>query len=1016
MRRFLTIISVLLSSIPFIHADTVWKCDFEDSIECSLWTLNPAVNAQMNNKWYIGRSGNFSPNGENGLYISCNGGDSAIYSADQSGWVIAHRSLTVPQGKYQLCFNWRAMGKSTGADRLYVCWVPDADKKVLNSGEGENTPQWVEQYRLDTTRLTLAIGWQYIKIPYTSDGQPGRLVFIWNNKATTVINPPACVDNIEILPEDSCQAPTDIYHTAAAGVVHLGWKGAADYYSIQSYDLRSGQWRVYENQVDTIMDISDLSEGVHSFYIRSHCGDGYSPWSVYTRFIVFAGTRCIDYMCLSDKNCLTGKILGNPDIHKGGTVTANFLHQCVDYGYADKYSRHTVHYMEGEFDPRTNYKVRTIPEGELASVRLGNWNTGAESESVVYDLFVEAGTSDVLRIKYAVVLDSPVEPHELNEQAHFTLQILDYRGRVLDPECSSADFAAAKGNMEGWGYTAGIIDDAYTYYRDWTEIAVSLRQYVGQNIKVQLTTSDCTQGGHFGYAYFTLGCESGELQGMTCGESNTTFTAPDDFRYRWYREDDPDNTLSREQTFHIEPNDTMLYIVDVINKRPNLSGSECSYQLEALGLPRFPVAKATYTHSPSNCTNYVIFNNQSYVRLHNELRKDNQDIVSTIPLDGVSWDFGDGTTSTSSEAYLTHAYPKEGGHFHVVLRAYMSGGKCEDSTIIDLDLPDISTMEHVETKHICAGQSYKYNNLNYFESFSDTVVTRTEAGCDSLYIFQLFVHDQQLQHRDTVVCESEFPIRFNDSGHNIAIDHPGKHVIHDTTRYATDCECESTIEWNVLSDTTLQVLSEDTVVVCPDDGYLTIPYSIMAGRMDSICLRMSAPAIRAGFDDIYCFALDEQIDIALPDTLHAGRYNAMLEFVTPKCEASAIPIVFVVSYPASVLAQKGNNGWVGVLDKEAERYGFVFYQWYRDGKPIQGAHSSYYPTSTDDRGHTYSVRISTIADPEGIMSCPITYGVETALEELTLYDLPYTCKIFLDGQLIIIHQGHYYTAQGIILK
>lgn len=1019
MRYFLTILSLLASSC-FLRANAVWTCNFEDSAECSQWVLNPVANTniKLDNKWYIGRHGNFSPDGENGLFISCTGGDTATYSADKAGWVIAYRPLTIPQGNYQLCFNWRALGKATGADRLYICWVPDSDNKTLNSGDGATIPQWVTQYRLDTTRLTQVIGWQYIKIPYNSDGQPGRLVFVWYNAATNAVNPPACVDNIEILTNNSdCQEPTDICHTAVGGVVHLGWKGTADYYSMQSYDHRSGTWRIYENLTDTATDITDLSEGVHSFYIRSYCGDEYTPWAVYTRFIVYEGIRCIDYMCLSDKNCLSGNISGNAGVHsQGGTNTSSFIHKCYDYGYADKFSRHTIHYMDGEFDPRTDYKLRTIPEGELASVRLGNWNVNGESESIIYDLFVEAGMSDVLRIKYAIVMDSPLQQHEVNEQAHFTLQILDSHNRVLNPECSSADFAAAKGNMEGWFHTTGITEDAYTYYRDWTEIAFSLRQYVGQNIRVQLTTSDCIHGGHFGYAYFTLGCESGELQGMSCGESNTTFTAPDNFHYRWYREDDPDKTLSEEQTFHIEPNDTMLYIVDVINKRATESGVECSYQLEALGLPRFPVAKANYTHTPANCTNFVIFNNLSYVRLHNEMRTDNQDIVSTLPLDGVMWDFGDGTTSTAPDAYITHAYPTKGGHFHVVLHAYMSGGKCEDSTVIDLNLPDISIMEHVETKHICAGQSYNYNGLNYFESFSDTVITRTETGCDSIYIFQLIVHDQELQHRDTFVCEYEFPIRFNDSGQDIVIEHPGKHVIHNTTMYASDCQCESTIEWNVLSDTTLRVLSEDTIMVCPDNGYLTIPYSVLAGRMDSICISMSDAAIKAGFEDMYCFARDEEIEISLPDDITTGRYFATLDFVTPKCEASPIPIIIVILYPASVMAQKGNNGWVGILDKEAERYGFVSYQWYRDGEPIPGAQSSYYPTSTDDRGHTYSVRIFTTSDLEGIMSCPVTYGVETALEELTLHTLPQTCKIFIDGQLIIIHQGHYYTAQGSLLK
>lgn len=44
----------------------------------------------------------------------------------------------------------------------------------------------------------------------------------------------------------------------------------------------------------------------------------------------------------------------------------------VDKGYDNIESRHTIHYVKGETDPRTENKLKTIPDGEIASVRLGN--------------------------------------------------------------------------------------------------------------------------------------------------------------------------------------------------------------------------------------------------------------------------------------------------------------------------------------------------------------------------------------------------------------------------------------------------------------------------------------------------------------------------------------------------------------------------------------------------------------------------------------------------------------------
>lgn len=52
-------------------------------------------------------------------------------------------------------------------------------------------------------------------------------------------------------------------------------------------------------------------------------------------------------------------------------------------------------------------------------------------------------------------------------------------------------------------------------YRNWTTVAVDLRNYVGQNITVESTVHGCTKMQHFGYAYFNASCLKSEVQPET---------------------------------------------------------------------------------------------------------------------------------------------------------------------------------------------------------------------------------------------------------------------------------------------------------------------------------------------------------------------------------------------------------------------------------------------------------------------------------------------------------------------
>ena len=206
----------------------------------------------------------------------------------------------------------------------------------------------------------------------------------------------------------------------------------------------------------------------------------------------------------------------------------------VDYGPASIESRHTIHFDKTEVEPRTGGMAKTIPEGELASVRLGNWYNQNQAERIEYSFKVDTINYPVLLLKYLCILEAP--GHDDKANPRFKLDIL-IGGTSID--CGHADFncndvynkttkqllpGAAE---QGWHITSKDVSQtsADIIWKEWTTVGVNLKnpEYQGKTLTVRLTTHDCTQGAHCGYAYFTLSCSDGKLKGMKCGTINPVF-------------------------------------------------------------------------------------------------------------------------------------------------------------------------------------------------------------------------------------------------------------------------------------------------------------------------------------------------------------------------------------------------------------------------------------------------------------------------------------------------------------
>ena len=962
MKRLIGILLLLLS-VCAVNAQTLtsYSCDFEDAAENAQWQCNVGPRASFcKNHWYIGAAGSFGPGSTRGMYIGTGTGADTLkneYSNTlQWEFITSYRQLNLADGTYTLVFDWQAFGNDN--DALYVAWVDGATTQIIsnyNVRANINPPA----YCVASNKFNAAASWQSTSMTFTvSGGQGGKLVLLWYNpKGTGPKNPPAAVDNISIF-QGTCAAPTNVAYNPNTRAVT--WSGNAGTYDVMVYNSYTKTTDYYPSIQGNSLSLAALSEeGMFYFYVRSVCDAvRHSEWTFTSIFVWIKGARCIDYMDLGTNSsyagmCYTGEFDDFIRYNRQGTPGK------VDNGPADPNSMHTLHIDRGEYDPNATVAggLRTVPAGEIASVRLGAYTSSGLSARVEYKYHVQAGMSDLLDLKYAVLLKSGGHGSSLSDSdmnPTFTLNILDGSGREVDG-CSQRYFVAGYGGTGKWHQENDL------YWCDWDQVTVSLRQYIGQTLTIRLTSTRCSFDTHYAYAYFTIGCRGGDLQGIACGDFSTDhFEAPEGFNYRWYRADDPTRQVrGTNRIFNIDRDDPNIYLVDMIDQ----NNPQCYYVLEANPNPRFPQARAEVTRTRSaNCQNIVDFSQTSCVVRINRQTLDS--IETTDPIESVVWDFGDGSEPVESlDAVMSHAFPAEGGEFDVQISASMSSGVCVDTKTIHVSLPSLITPDTHDSVHICGEGIDRV----------DSVATVNEHGCTVYAIHHTFYHPIFDTLYSEHMCE----------GGRYLFPGDGKYYtssIDTTLKLKSQYDCDSLIRLNLVVDPKLIVEYPSNVGVCLEENYFELPYEVTSGMMDSIKVYFSERDQELGFDSCYGFAYGENIRIALPDNLYPNNYQLKVEFGGDRCRMDIQYVTMQAKYKPSIVMQ--NDGFIALQNKDYNGgYDFVQYEWFKDGILVE-SEAAYVPTEPYDVGSTFVIRLRRRDESYFVESCPIEYNPRTALEDV----------------------------------
>lgn len=994
IQNFCLILTVFLVVAQDLKSQMIYSCDFENATDRAAWTLNSKPvnrpNLALENNWYFGAPGQFGTAGQYGLYIcSDTTTGKPIYQGTGNMFVTAYVDLpALTATPHTIRFDYRLAGSVTA--KLDVWWVPQTVNPVSNNSPAPNYGGSKNGVKLASSLYGSAT-WKcfnYVFTPGTTMTAPGRLVFVWISSAGAANPPSACIDNIELFQGEGCTpAPTSLAYNDRMKL--FSWSGSAAQYEVCSYNQTKDQLTPITtvNTTNAAMQFTD--EGHYDLYVRSVCPDGsHSQWVQMSHFAWIPGLRCIDFFDF-------GASLMNTGICYVGTHTNSTSHtsltfsntpQVVDLGSGSPQSMHTLHTDLGEIDPNTtvNGGLKTVPDGEIASIRLGAYTNSGEDARIEYKYRVPPGQVSLVDLQYACVLNSGGHGEE---NPFFQLEILDAKGRQI-PGCTHAYFVADQSGTAGSGWH----QEGDIFWCDWKKVTFSLNKYGGQMLTIRLTASRCIFDTHFGYAYFTLNCRDGGMQGISCGDFSTDhFKAPSgDFNYRWYYQTDTlrTNVLSEDSVFNISINSDTVYVLEVINKE-KVDGQYCSYELVADPNPRFPIAQVTresITHE--GCKNIVQYKNTSYVAVINRVTK--EPIVSDKDtIDNVIWDFGGLGELETLDSIVSFEFPAEGGQYIVTARASMSGGVCDSVWTDTLNLPDLTQQTVVTNVELCKGEKFTYHhpsgNIEITENFTDTVFGLNQYGCDALSITNVLFHDTaRYTLSDTTICYG------------------------DTICLEGDC-FDQLVSGN-LYHPLRTALGCDSLVILPVTVMPEVAPSIVLTQMSETVMNSTVEFKGSGWSYYTINGGEQKYDSIIFRGLDAGSYEVTF-YNEIGCDSTT---TFDLLAPClrDLIFQRWNDV-LSIKNPESQdpqmnsgrTLKFLSYQWKKNGVDIENATKSYYYEEgglTIGAHYTCVVMLedSTIDEtcpfiPENAARGVSVSPTRTATGQMIHVDAPEACTLFV---------------------
>ncbi len=248
-------------------------CDFEDTIQNALWSLENGANS---NKWCIGTATNYG--GINSLYVTGDNGVSNSYTVGAADAVdYAFIDVVIPTpGEYGYSFDWKCNGERTN-DYMRVALIPASETLVASTNPpggyyffAEMPSTWLP---LDGgVKLNLQSSWQNrTNVVHVPSAGTYHLAFIFRCDNMGGTMPPPAVDNI-LLVHTPCTRPDSLtLNSLTQTSVDIGWVDTG--YAIEwQYQLDSGSINTVHTPHAALNGLTGNT--TYAFRVRSVCGGG----------------------------------------------------------------------------------------------------------------------------------------------------------------------------------------------------------------------------------------------------------------------------------------------------------------------------------------------------------------------------------------------------------------------------------------------------------------------------------------------------------------------------------------------------------------------------------------------------------------------------------------------------------------------------------------------------------------------------------------------------------------------
>ncbi len=139
------------------------------------------------------------------------------------------------------------------------------------------------------------------------------------------------------------------------------------------------------------------------------------------------------------------------------------------------------------------------PNGGNYSIKVGDSLITNGAAKVQFTFTVPATINNYsVNFWYAVVIQNPAG-HDPNEMPRFTVSLKDANtGLPIKDGCYDLNFIAG-GDLPGFQDNGAGVQ-----YKPWTKHTLNMSGTAGKSVTVEVTTGDCSLGGHFGYGYFDV--------------------------------------------------------------------------------------------------------------------------------------------------------------------------------------------------------------------------------------------------------------------------------------------------------------------------------------------------------------------------------------------------------------------------------------------------------------------------------------------------------------------------------